>query len=525
MSADYVIGNAYAAPATGTLSKLTFYVGGAGAGGTQVFKGLVYADSAGSPGALVANAVTNAITVASADAAGWVDMTFATPPAVTNGATYWLSVIAGGTTLKAQRYSTGGANLVYKAATYPTYPDPFGTPDGTVVEVFSLYATYVSGSPPANTVAPAVTGTATVGQTLSCSTGTWTDDVGSHVFTYQWQRDTAGNLSFSNIGSATSSTYVLVDADDGNKVRCVVKDTDTNGNTSANSNAVGLVIEPVPTISVAPAVTGTQTVGSTLSCTTGTWANQGGSVHTYAYQWQRAGVNIGSATASTYVLVDADDATNVRCVVTATNSGGAGTPANSNAVAITEPVPTNSVAPVASGTVHVGDTVSATTGTWLHQGGTIATYAYQWQDSANGSTGWANIASATSSSYSIAVGELTKYLRCNVIATNSGGPSAAATPSNVLGPVIAASASTFVPTQSFAYGNSMYRQDVTVVTSSDPAYVAVPQLFIAAGGAKLANQSFVYRDSGSGRDRFIRKNKTHVATSDTAYIAAPNNFT
>lgn len=192
---------------------------------------------------------------------------------------------------------------------------------------------------------------------------------------------------------------------------------------------------PIPVNTVAPAVTGTAAVGSTLSCTTGTWTNSG--TPAYTYQWQRGGVNIGAATAATYVLVDADDATSVRCVVTNTDAEGA-VAANSNAVAITEPVPTNSVAPVASGTVHVGDTVSATTGTWTHQGGTIATYAYQWQDSADGSTGWANIAAATASSYAIAAGELDKYLRCNVTATNSGGPSAAATASNVLGPVIAA---------------------------------------------------------------------------------------
>jgi hypothetical protein len=303
------------------------------------------------------------------------------------------------------------------------------------------------GVAPINTVAPAVTGTTTVGQVLTSTTGTWTTT--SPAYTYQWQRDAAGNSVYSNIGSATSSTYTLVDADDACHIRCTVTDTDAFGATAQNSNVVGLVIEPVPTNSVAPAVTGTAVVGQTLSSTTGTWANQGGSVATYAYQWQRDAAgnssysNIGSATSSTYVLVDADDACHVRCVVTATNTGGAGTPANSNAAGlITEPVPTNSVAPVASGTAQVAVVASVTTGTWLHQGGSVATYTYAWQDSADGVTGWANIASATLTSYTIAIGELNLYLRCNVTATNSGGPSAAATASNVLGPVIAAAAGT-----------------------------------------------------------------------------------
>jgi hypothetical protein len=216
--------------------------------------------------------------------------------------------------------------------------------------------------------------------------------------------------------------------------------------TSTNTNWLGLIgtfkaASTAPANTVAPAVTGTATVGSVLTTSNGTWTDDGSP--TFTYQWQRDNAgggsysNISSAKSSTYTLVDADDACQVRCVVTDTDSNGA-TSANSNVKAILEPVPTNSVAPVASGTAQVGQTVSATTGTWTHQGGTVATYAYQWQDSADGSSGWANIASATSSTYSIAVGELTKFLRCNVTATNSGGAGSAAS-SNVLGAVVAAS--------------------------------------------------------------------------------------
>ncbi len=84
-----------------------------------------------------------------------------------------------------------------------------------------------------------------------------------------------------------------------------------------------------PTNSVAPAVTGTATVGQTLSTTDGTWT---GTPTSYTYQWQRAGVNISSATASTYVLIGSDYASAIRCVVTATNATGS-TAANSNATA------------------------------------------------------------------------------------------------------------------------------------------------------------------------------------------------
>src|SRR5581483_5593896 len=106
-----------------------------------------------------------------------------------------------------------------------------------------LELTVLRTTGPVNTVAPAVTGTTTVGQVLTSTAGTWTDD-GSGVKTYQWQRDNTGGGSYSNIGSATSSTYTLVDADDACNIRCVVTDTDGVGATAANSNAVGTVIEP-----------------------------------------------------------------------------------------------------------------------------------------------------------------------------------------------------------------------------------------------------------------------------------------
>jgi hypothetical protein len=50
---------------------------------------------------------------------------------------------------------------------------------------------------------------------------------------------------------------------------------------------------------------------------------------TYSYQWQRNGSTISGATSSTYVLVQDDVGTTVRCVVTATNAAGS-TSANSN---------------------------------------------------------------------------------------------------------------------------------------------------------------------------------------------------
>lgn len=124
--------------------------------------------------------------------------------------------------------------------------------------------------------------------------------------------------------------------------------------------AVASNVAPVNT--VAPAVTGTATIGSVLTTTNGTWT--GSPAPTFTYQWQRGGVNIGGATASTYTSVTADDGTTVTCVVTGTNVAGNST-GTSNGKAITYPAPTNTVAPSISGSVTViGATLTATGGTW-----------------------------------------------------------------------------------------------------------------------------------------------------------------
>jgi len=85
------------------------------------------------------------------------------------------------------------------------------------------------GNLPSNSVAPALSGTAQEGQTLTCSTGTWS---GSPTYTYQWKRNG------SNIGSATNSTYTLVTADVGQSIKCTVTATNFIGSATADSNTV-----------------------------------------------------------------------------------------------------------------------------------------------------------------------------------------------------------------------------------------------------------------------------------------------
>lgn len=80
--------------------------------------------------------------------------------------------------------------------------------------------------PPVNTVAPSISGTLNIGQTLTASTGTWS---GSPTYTYQWKR---GGV---DIGGATASTYATVLADLGATITVTVTATNAGGQASATS--------------------------------------------------------------------------------------------------------------------------------------------------------------------------------------------------------------------------------------------------------------------------------------------------
>jgi hypothetical protein len=74
-----------------------------------------------------------------------------------------------------------------------------------------------------------------------------------------------------------------------------------------------------PLNSLAPTLTGTPTVGSTLSCSQGTWTN---SPTSFSYTWLRSGTAIAGQTGSSYVVQSADKGTSLSCQVTAANSDG-----------------------------------------------------------------------------------------------------------------------------------------------------------------------------------------------------------
>jgi hypothetical protein len=123
----------------------------------------------------------------------------------------------------------------------------------------------------------------------------------------------------------------------------------TAGATTAGINVA--MVQSLPVNTAAPAVSGASTVGSPLSCSTGSWTGEpeltlstGWPLTSpFGYQWLRNGVAVTGATSDTYVLQAADVGQGFVCEVTATNAAGKAS-AKSASFTVVPPVPVIKIA-------------------------------------------------------------------------------------------------------------------------------------------------------------------------------------
>jgi hypothetical protein len=178
---------------------------------------------------------------------------------------------------------------------------------------------------PANTVRPAVTGVATLGQSLSASQGSWTQEPTSYA--YQWLRCSAKGTNCTKISRATTSAHTIVAADGGHTLEAQVRATNSRGTKTADSKHSALVVAS-PASKNAPRISGRAQVGRRLSATKGSWS---GPPRTYGFQWLRCSTGggscstIGGATHASYRLTKHDVGHRLRVRVTAANAVGRAT--------------------------------------------------------------------------------------------------------------------------------------------------------------------------------------------------------
>lgn len=95
-------------------------------------------------------------------------------------------------------------------------------------------------TPPTSATLPSISGTPTVGQTLSASSGTWSGST-PMSYSYGWVRCASSGGSCSPISGAASATYTQTSADAGSTIRVTVSATNAAGSATATSAATALV--------------------------------------------------------------------------------------------------------------------------------------------------------------------------------------------------------------------------------------------------------------------------------------------
>ena len=181
--------------------------------------------------------------------------------------------------------------------------------------VLSWVTVTITPQSPTNNTLPVVSGTPTVGQTLSSTSGTW-NGYPAPTFGYQWVRGASTNIS-----GATSSSYQLQDADYNTTVKCTVTATNSAGSASATSAATASIAAGVPG---APTI-GTATAGNTQATVTFTApAITGGVAITSFTATSSPGGLTASGASSPLTVTGLTNGTSYTFTVTATNSVGTG---------------------------------------------------------------------------------------------------------------------------------------------------------------------------------------------------------
>ena len=264
------------------------------------------------------------------------------------------------------------------------------------------------------TGAPTISGTAQVGKTLTADTSGIADEDGldNVSYSYQWIRSDGSNDT--DIEGEKSSTYTLVPADQGKTIKVKVSFTDDANNvetlTSAATAAVAAADNRAPT--GLPTISGTVQVDQTLTADTSGIADEDGLTNVpYSYQWIAGGSDIDGATGSNHTLTTSQQGQTVQVRVSFTDDRNNAETLTSGATATVAAKPNSPATglPTISGTVQVGETLTASTSDIADQDGLDnATFSYQWlaDDSA--------ITDATGSTYTLVPADRGKTIKVKV---------------------------------------------------------------------------------------------------------------
>lgn len=323
-----------------------------------------------------------------------------------NGTSGWANV-TGGTGATTNSYTSG-------ALSGTTYYRSIVTSSTTNCTLTSNVVTTTVVADPAITVQPA-NGAVCVGGTFTLSV---TATGGTPGLNYQWYSgpDTA---SFSPIPGANSSSYTTPALTTTTHYRVVVSATG-NGCGSVTSNNTLVAVGPDPVVNQQP-------VGSTI-CSGNTHTMSvvatGNVILPLAYQWQSS-VNGTSGWTNVTGGTGANTATYTTAALTSTlyyrvqvTQSPDGCETFSNAAPVF--VAAITAQPTTPATICVGGVVNLNITASLNGG--AGTLRYQWQSSANGNSGWANVSGGTggaTNSYTSGALSASTFYRCIVTSSTT----------------------------------------------------------------------------------------------------------
>ena len=245
---------------------------------------------------------------------------------------------------------------------------------------------------PVNTALPHISGAASVGVTLTVSTGAWTPTPTQYRYAW-WNCVPSGGGGCTPHNVATTASYKVQASDVTATIYVVVRAGNSAGEWADGVDADNVIgpIAPVgtPINTSPPTVTGSALVGATLTATAGGWTSAD-SVTLHWYQCDpsaddgcalRNATAIDGANATTYVTTGDDTDYDLFVTAVGHNGSGEATPVMSNLIGpITAPegsTPPNNVdAPQITGTPKVGSRLSVSTGDWDVS---PDQYTYEWR--------------------------------------------------------------------------------------------------------------------------------------------------
>ena len=308
-----------------------------------------------------------------------------------------------------------------------------------------VVASYVDGNGFTETVTSAATaainspstgevtigGSAVEGQTLEADISAVVDlNDTTLAAAYLWQTSNDG-LNWTDTLTVVK-TYTLAAAD-GHKylrVRVTFSDDVVTSSTviySGRTERVNDINNATVTVAYANSSV-SMTVGSTVEAditaiTIAQDANDVPAFSNFGFQWQSSndgGISwssIAGATLSRYTLASEDAGTQLRVVVRYTdNDGYSETVTSTNNLGIVNSASTG--LPTITGSAVEGQILSSDVSAIADLNDATLTFTYQWQNSLDGIT-WANIALATSDTYTVVTADGHRYVRVQVVATDS----------------------------------------------------------------------------------------------------------